>query len=80
MRNTYPIAHEVIVGDDELHRRHATGTEPEQVPVAGELSVGPNETRSTTAGFEVPGTARFACHLPGHLDYGMPGVIEVVGS
>ncbi len=77
VRNTDPIAHELIVGDDGLHRRHATGTEPFHPPVAGELSVGAYETGSTTYTFAEPGTVVFACHLPGHLDYGMKGNIVI---
>ena len=32
----------------------------------------------TTFTFEEPGTYEFACHLPGHYQYGMKGTIEVV--
>lgn len=77
VRNTDPIAHELIVGDDGVHRRHATGTEPLHPPVAGELSVGAHEAGSTTYTFDEPGTVLFACHLPGHLDYGMKGEIVI---
>ncbi|HEV2767768.1 MAG TPA: plastocyanin/azurin family copper-binding protein [Acidimicrobiales bacterium] len=77
VRNTDPIAHELIIGDDGVHRRHASGTEPFHPPVAGELSVGAHETGSTTYTFAEPGTVVFACHLPGHLDYGMKGNIVV---
>ena len=78
VRNTDPVAHELIIGDDGVHRRHATGTEPFHPPVPGELSLGPNEAGSTTYTFDEPGTVVFACHLPGHLDYGMEGDIIVV--
>ena len=77
VRNTDPIAHELIIGDDGVHRRHATGTEPFHPPVAGEVSVGAHETGSTTYTFDEPGSVVFACHLPGHLDYGMKGKIVV---
>jgi uncharacterized cupredoxin-like copper-binding protein len=77
VHNTDPIAHELIVGDEEVHRRHASGTEPAHPPVPGELSVGPNQSRSVTATFEPPGKVVFACHLPGHLAYGMHGEIVV---
>lgn len=79
LRNTDPIAHELIVGDDEVHRRHAGGTERAHPPVAGEVSVGPHGTASTLFTFEDPGTVVFACHLPGHREYGMEGAIEVAG-
>ena len=77
VRNTDPIGHELIVGDDEVHRRHATGTEALHPPVPGEVSVGPHETGLTTYAFDEPGTVDFACHLPGHLGYGMKGVVVV---
>jgi uncharacterized cupredoxin-like copper-binding protein len=77
VRNTDPIAHELIVGDHGVHRRHATGTEAFHPPVPGELSVGPHEAGSTTFTFDAPGTVVFACHLPGHLDYGMVGDIVI---
>ena len=46
-------------------------------PVPGEVSVGPNATASTIYVFDEPATVEFACHLPGHLAYGMRGEIEV---
>jgi len=77
VRNTDPIAHELIIGDDDVHNRHATGTEAVHPPVAGEVSVGPHETGLTTYTFDELGTVVFACHLPGHLSYGMKGSIVV---
>ena len=77
VRNTDPIGHELIVGDEAVHRRHTTGSEASHPPVPGELSVGPHETGSTTYAFDEPGTVVFACHLPGHLDYGMKGEVVV---
>lgn len=77
VRNTDPIAHEVIIGDDGVHRRHATGSEPVHAPVPGELTVGPHETGLTSFTFDEAGTVAFACHLPGHLDYGMIGEVVV---
>lgn len=77
VRNTDPIAHELIIGDDEVHHRHAIGTEALHAPVPGEVSVGPHETGLTTYTFDQPGTVLFACHLPGHLGYGMKGVVVV---
>lgn len=76
--NDDPIHHELIVGPPEVHARHATGTEAAHPPVPGEVSVLPNSTATTVYRFDEPGTVEFACHLPGHLEYGMRGVIEVV--
>jgi len=78
VRNADPINHELIVGAPEVHARHRLGEEPFHPPVPGEVSV-PAMTREVTSfTFEEPGTMEFACHLPGHYDYGMRGDIEVV--
>ena len=76
--NGDPIHHELITGGAEVHIRHANGTEAEHPSIPGEVSVEPNGTAITTFTFEEPGVYEFACHLPGHYDYGMRGEIEVV--
>ena len=76
--NGDPIHHELIVGPQDVHDAHATGTEQFHPPVPGEVSVRPNATAMTFYAFDEPGTVEFACHLPGHYAYGMRGVIEVV--
>jgi uncharacterized cupredoxin-like copper-binding protein len=76
--NTDPINHELIVGGPDVHARHAQGTEAEHPSIPGEVSVGPNELGVTTLRFDEPGRFEFACHLPGHYEYGMHGVVEVV--
>jgi uncharacterized cupredoxin-like copper-binding protein len=80
VHNGDPIDHELIIGDAEVHARHAEGTERRHPPVAGEVSVAPGETAMTFYAFDEPGTVTYACHLPGHLAYGMVGQIEVVPS
>ena len=77
VKNTDPIAHELIVGDAAVHARHRDGHEREHPPVPGEVSVRPNETRSTFFTFDDPGEVKFACHLPGHVAHGMEGVVVV---
>lgn len=76
--NADPIHHELIVGPPELHDRHAGGTEAEHPSVPGEVSVGAGVRAVTTYAFDEVGTVEFACHLPGHYEYGMHGTIEVV--
>ncbi|MGQ0743353.1 MAG: cupredoxin domain-containing protein [Acidimicrobiales bacterium] len=76
--NADPIAHEFIVGDEDLHRRHATGTEVWHAPRPGEVSIPAGGRAETTWRFDRPGTVAFGCHLPGHWAYGMSGVITVV--
>lgn len=78
VRNDDPIHHELIVGPSEVHALHAVGTDHRHPPVPGEVSVGPNETGVTFYRFDEPGTVRYACHLPGHVAYGMEGEISVV--
>jgi uncharacterized cupredoxin-like copper-binding protein len=78
--NGDPIDHELVVGDDAVHRRHADGTERRHPPVPGEVSVGPGDRALTFYEFGEAGTVVYACHLPGHVAYGMKGTIEVVPS
>jgi uncharacterized cupredoxin-like copper-binding protein len=78
LANGDPINHELIVGGPDVHARHARGTEARHPSIPGEVSVGPNEIGVTTLRFDEPGTFEFACHLPGHYEYGMHGVVEVV--
>ena len=78
LANGDPIGHELIVGDAAVHARHASGHEAWHPPRAGEVSVGPNAEASTAYVFDEPGTVAYACHLPGHVAFGMHGTIEVV--
>lgn len=76
--NDDPIHHELITGGPQVHRRHANGTEAEHPSIPGEVTVGPNAMAITTFTFDEIGTFEFACHLPGHYEYGMRGEVEVV--
>ena len=78
VQNDDPIDHELVVGDDEVHQRHTVGTERRHPPVPGEVSVAPGDRGMTFYEFTEAGTVVYACHLPGHLAYGMQGTIEVV--
>ena len=82
VRNTDPIGHELIVGDAEVHRRHETGTEAVHPPRPGEVSVPAQATAETTFRFGAPSDEPvvYACHLPGHLAYGMSGEVNIVAS
>ena len=77
IRNLDPIDHEFILGDDEVQRRHESGTEPHHGTVPGEVSVAAGATRATTFSFDAPGGLPFGCHLPGHWAYGMRGTVLV---
>jgi uncharacterized cupredoxin-like copper-binding protein len=76
--NTDPIAHELIVGDAAVHARHQAGNHPSHPPVPGEVSVDANAQAVTTFRFGEPGRVQFACHLPGHYDFGMRGTVVVL--
>jgi uncharacterized cupredoxin-like copper-binding protein len=78
VRNTDPIDHEVIVGDAATQDRHELGTEAKHGEVPGEASVAAGQTASTSYTFGGPGAVLMGCHLPGHYDYGMRGLIRVV--
>ncbi len=78
VQNDDPIDHELVVGDGEVHRRHADGTERRHPPVPGEVSVAPGDRAMTFYEFGEVGSIVYACHLPGHVAYGMQGTIEVV--
>ena len=75
--NGDPIEHEFILGDEEVHARHADGTEAEHGAVPGEVSIAAEAVASTTYEFSAPGTLEFGCHLPGHWAYGMRGTVRV---
>ncbi|HET6747689.1 MAG TPA: plastocyanin/azurin family copper-binding protein [Actinomycetes bacterium] len=80
LRNTDPIDHEFILGDDAVQRRHEQGREREHHgEVPGEVSVAAGGEAATTYTFRTGGPAslEFACHLPGHYAYGMRGVATV---
>ena len=77
VRNTDPIDHEFIVGDQEVQDRHEDGTEPHHGTIPGEVSVPAGHVASTTFRFAEPGRLLLGCHLPGHWDYGMRGLVVV---
>ncbi len=77
VQNADPIAHELIVGDQSVQDRHERGTEAHHGDVPGEVSVAAGATATTTYTFSRPGRVLLGCHLPGHWDYGMRGVVSV---
>jgi len=78
--NHDPIGHELIVGGPDVQARHANGHEAYHPPKPGEVSVPALGRASTTYFFHEPGPVEYACHLPGHYQYGMHGIIEVVAE
>jgi uncharacterized cupredoxin-like copper-binding protein len=80
VHNRDPINHELIIGPAAVHRAHEHGTERVHPPVPGEVSVAPLDTGVTFYEFDAPGPVEFACHLPGHVAYGMVGEIQVTDA
>ena len=78
LRNDDPIEHEWIVGTADVHERHRTGTEPFHGTRPTEVTVPAFSTRVTTVTFDEPGDYEYICHLPGHEEYGMVGVLRVL--
>jgi uncharacterized cupredoxin-like copper-binding protein len=78
VHNDDPINHELIVGGPGVHARHKVGSEKSHPPVPGEVSVGPDATVLTIYEFDEVGKVEFACHLAGHYEFGMHGIVEVL--
>jgi uncharacterized cupredoxin-like copper-binding protein len=77
IHNNDPIHHEFIVGDASVHARHEKGRESAHPPVPGEVSVDAGAVGETFYRFDHAGRFLFACHLPGHLAFGMRGWVIV---
>jgi uncharacterized cupredoxin-like copper-binding protein len=73
--NDDPIDHEWMVGDMAMHERHRTGTEVVHASRPDEITIPALSTRTTTLTFPTPMTLMYMCHLPGHEQYGMVGML-----
>ena len=62
LRNEDPIAHEWIVGTEDVHARHRTGTEPYHDEIPTEVTILAYEAKQTTITFDEPG--EYHVHLP----------------
>jgi uncharacterized cupredoxin-like copper-binding protein len=80
LENQDPITHEWIMGNEETHQRHRNGTEPYHDTIPSEVTVPALQNRTTTLTFVDPGDYLFICHLPGHEEYGMRGMLHVVAG
>ena len=83
LRNRDPIDHEFIIGDERSQDAHEEGNEAQHDERPTEVTIPAGETVETTVVFGEDGELAmadpllFGCHLPGHYDYGMKGVINV---
>jgi len=78
LRNDDPIDHEWIVGTADVHARHRNGTEPLHDSRPTEVTVPAGTVRTTVVTFPEAGTLQYVCHLPGHEQYGMVGLVRVM--
>jgi uncharacterized cupredoxin-like copper-binding protein len=76
LRNDDPIDHEWIVGSTAVHESHRHGTEAVHDQLATEISVPALSTKTTTVTFDTYGDLAYTCHLPGHEEYGMTGILR----
>lgn len=77
LRNDDPIYHEWIVGSPAVHEVHRHGTEAMHNQVPTEVSVPALSSTTTTITFDTGGDQAYTCHLPGHEEYGMTGMLQV---
>ena len=81
--NTGEAEHELVIGDAATQQAHeaemaeagADGDHDDGPPNA--VSVAPGETATLVYTFEDSGTLLYGCHVPGHYDAGMWGLITV---
>jgi len=76
LRNDDPIDHEWIIGSSAVHDIHRHGSEAVHNELPTEVSVPALSTRVTTVTFDAHGDLAYTCHLPGHEEYGMTGVLR----
>jgi uncharacterized cupredoxin-like copper-binding protein len=77
LRNSDPIDHEWILGDDEIQAIHRVGTEPIHPNHPTELFIPALTSKTTVVTFDETGTLQFICHLPAHEAYGMVGAVTI---
>jgi uncharacterized cupredoxin-like copper-binding protein len=77
LRNEDPIDHEWIVGPAAVHEVHRHGTEAVHDQRPTEVTVPALSSRVTTIVFPA-GQEQYICHLPGHEEYGMSGMLRAL--
>ena len=71
------IDHEWIVGPPAVHEIHRHGTEAVHNERPTEVSVPALSTKVTIITFDARAELAYTCHLPGHEEYGMTGILRV---
>ena len=72
--------HEFVVGDmemQEMAEEQAMDGMHGHAEAMASVALDPGETAETTVTFDEPGELFYACHLPGHYEGGMVGIIVV---
>jgi uncharacterized cupredoxin-like copper-binding protein len=77
VKNTDPIDHEFILGDEVVQQRHESGNEAHHGAIPTEISVPAGSTVRTRVNLAAAGELIIGCHLPGHYDYGMRALVHV---
>lgn len=72
--------HEFAIGDAEEHRQHAELMK-EMLNMKHDegnaVTLEPGETKELIWRFGKPGNVEIACHIPGHYEAGMHGIVTV---
>ena len=76
LQNDDPIAHEWIVGTEDVHERHRTGSEPYHDLIPSEVTVPALSSLKTMLTFNDPGEYPFICTFACHWML-MRGVLRV---
>jgi uncharacterized cupredoxin-like copper-binding protein len=74
--NDDPIDHEWIIGSPAVHDVHRRGTDAVHDQLPTEVSVPALSTKVTTVVFAPNAEQAYVCHLPGHEEYGMTGLLR----
>ncbi len=82
VRNSDPIEHELIVGDEAVQHTHEVGTDKlHEGPGAVSLPGGATRTTTYTVPTQsAPQSLLYGCHLPGHWTFGMRGTIKLIST
>lgn len=80
VHNAGKIRHEMVIGSMDELKEHAAmmrGNPAMQHAESNMVTLAPGEQGDVIWQFDKPGTFDFACLVPGHLEAGMTGKIEV---
>lgn len=80
VKNTGKLPHEFTLGDEASQKKHAEMMKQMPGMVHADpnmLTLQPGEEKSLIWKFTNAGKVEFACHVPGHYESGMRGVVDV---